>query len=64
MHDCCLHSWVDRSTKPQPGLESSSIYGLILILFWVIQRSVELMDEGCFAVYVQFKMHDACQNYF
>lgn len=32
MHDCCLHSWVDRITKPQPGLESSSIYGLIL--FW------------------------------
>lgn len=64
MHDCYLHSWVDRNTKLQLGLESSLIYGLILILFWVIQRSVELMDEGCFAVYVQFKMHDACQIYF
>lgn len=63
MHDCYLHSWVDRNTKPQLGLESSLIYGLILILFsWVIQRSVELMDEGPY--YVQFKMHDARQIYF
>ena len=25
--------------------------------------SVGLMDEGCFAVYVQFKVHDACQTF-
>lgn len=55
-----------------PGLIGSPSPGRISVFFdlwsysfllWVIQRSAGLMDEACFAVYVQFKMHDACQTF-